>query len=113
MNQHAQRINEIINEHQKDNTYWWNNAPEFNDNGDNTSYYFAKEARDLVAIMVCGDAQRFKDFIYREYVDGRNRAWYEKHYDDLNEEQKNDISTFVEYAYSALADHEMMYDSFP
>ena len=83
MNQYADRINEIINGHQKDNAFWWDNDIPRDDHN------VANDARLLIAAMLSGDAQHFKDFVFTEYIDGGNRGWYEEHYAELNEEQKN------------------------
>ena len=106
MNQHAAEINRIINEHKKNGAYWWNVA-----NGTEDMLWLAELARNIVSVMTAGDAQRFKEFIRWEYIEYNNRGWFDEHYEQLNEEQKNNIATFIDYAKSALAQLKDLFDT--
>jgi hypothetical protein len=46
--------------------------------------------------------QEFKDFIFREYIDMRNRGWFDEDYEGRPAEEKQDIATYMEYFDSAI-----------
>jgi hypothetical protein len=100
MNQHAATIATILANHAANGTYWWNSARNHDQQREATA------AKKIVEMLICGHANRFKDFIFEEYIDD---SVYDEEFYELSQEAQNNIATYIHYAKLALEAHREFY----